>query len=97
MTDYLCRNCNADVQPDDKTCHCGADLSQVGRKIIVVLNEPAIGVSDEVTADLSPNERNFFNRLYDWLSTNWTLDQVEVGFPSGVNFVFKRRGQEDQH
>ncbi len=106
MTDYLCGKCNANVRPDDNTCsHCGADLSQVGRKIMVVLDEPAIGVSDqlitvrvgdEFTA-LSPNEKSLFYRLYDWLVENWTLDQIEVGFPSGVNFVFKRRSRPNQH
>lgn len=106
MTDYLCGKCNANVRPDDKICsHCGAELSQVGRKIIVVLDEPAIGVSDQLItvrvsddfAALSPDEKSLLDRLYGWLVENWTLDQIEVGFPSGVNFVFKRRGRPNQH
>jgi len=83
--------CGAHISPDDKVCpSCGADLSHVGRKIVVVVQE-TIGFSDEATAKLTPEEKTFLERFYNWLRENWTLSTIEIGFPSGVKFVFKRR------
>lgn len=99
MTDYYCGKCGANVRPDDKVCpNCGAELSQVGRKIVVVIEE-TIGLGAEVTAKLTPEEKNFLNRFYDWLrreKKNWALTQVELGLPSGVKFVFERRRQQEE-
>jgi RNA polymerase subunit RPABC4/transcription elongation factor Spt4 len=91
MTDYYCNKCGFNIGPDDKVCpNCRANLSEVGRKITVVIEE-TIRLSSEVTAELTPAEKNFLDRFYDWLRKNWTIEQIEVGFPSGVKIVFKRR------
>lgn len=91
MTSYSCGKCGANITPDDRVCpKCGANLSQVGRKIVVVL-EQSMQISAEVTAKLTPEERNFLNRFLDWLGKNWTISTIELGFPSGVKFVFKPR------
>jgi predicted amidophosphoribosyltransferase len=91
LAGYSCRRCSANLKPDDKICPaCGADLSQVGRKIEVVLEEYVRARAD-VTAQVTQEERNFLDRFVDWLRKNWTLSAIEIGFPSGVTFVFKRR------
>lgn len=62
MTDYFCLRCNAKVRPDEKLCwSCGADLSQIGRKIVVSLDEKVsvkaqIAVRAQVTAGLPPRK-----------------------------------------
>jgi RNA polymerase subunit RPABC4/transcription elongation factor Spt4 len=91
LTSYSCSKCGANLTPDEKVCpNCAADLSQVGRKIIVVIEE-SMCISAEVTAELTQEEKNFLYRFLDWLRENWTLSTIEVGFPSGVKLVFKHR------
>lgn len=91
MISYSCGKCGANLTPDDRVCpKCAANLSQVGRKIVVVLEE-SMRISAEVTAELTPEEKNFLNRFLDWLRKNWTLSTIELGFPSGVKLLFKRR------
>jgi RNA polymerase subunit RPABC4/transcription elongation factor Spt4 len=93
MVSYSCGRCGADVRSDDKACpNCAADLSQVGRKIAVIIEE-RVSISDDIFAQVTPQERVLLRRLYEWLRTNWTLSQIEVGFPSGVKFIFKRQEQ----
>jgi uncharacterized protein CbrC (UPF0167 family) len=91
LTEYQCKKCGGTIRPDDKICpNCHADLSQVGRHISVSLDEK-VGVSDEVIATLTAQERDLFRGLFDWLRNNWTLDQIDIGLPSGVKFTFKRK------
>jgi len=91
LAGYSCRKCGTNLKPDDKICPgCGADLSQVGRRIEVVLGE-SMRISDEVTVQLRREERDFLDRFVDWLRKNWTLSEIQIGFPSGVTLVIKRR------
>jgi len=66
--------------------------SQVGRRVTITL-EATAHIKSEVTAELTAEERTFLERFHEWLRRNWTqwtLSSIELGFPSGITFVFTR-------
>lgn len=107
MTTIYCKDCGHILKATDIGCpSCGSKNRDIfsedwgyGRggeaKVYVVEFEEKIGIKPSVNTAvnqaLSKEERGFWKRLTSWLQVNLEIDNISVGFPSGVIIKFRRK------